>query len=221
MSLFILLLTITLTACVVHAPETGLRSSRTLNKYTSTHTPRSSSTGEYYTVKKGDSLWKISKRFGTSVERIMRSNRITSASNLKTGQKLSIPYEYKKTANSPFIWPVKGTVISSFNEVVNGVGNKGLDIKTTSRATVKASNNGKVVFCDHLKGWGQTIILQHANSYYTIYANLTGILENEGSSIKKGTVIARVAPSKKNNIGILHFEIRKKYLPQNPLRYLN
>ncbi|MBP7088186.1 MAG: LysM peptidoglycan-binding domain-containing M23 family metallopeptidase [Candidatus Omnitrophica bacterium] len=181
-----------------------------------------------YIVKKGDSLWKISKNYGVSVERIMRENNISSTHNLKVGQRIFIPNYYRPSENfhrtsgsGNFLWPVQGKVINFFAENVENTANKGLNIKVNSSdKKVIASSQGKVVFASDLKGWGKTIILQHSSNLYTIYANLNDILIKEGFFVKKGQTIGEVACGKNSNY-ILHFEIRKNHLPQNPLSYLN
>ena len=45
-----------------------------------------------YVVKKGDSLWKIAKKFGSSVEDIARTNGIEDENLIMPGQKLFIPH---------------------------------------------------------------------------------------------------------------------------------
>ena len=84
-------------------------------KYKSTHTP-SSREGIYYFVKKGDSLWRISKKYGVSVKEIMRKNRIYSPHNLKIGSKILIPRRYasRGRTNANFAWPVNGEIINFF-----------------------------------------------------------------------------------------------------------
>ena len=96
---------------------------------------------------------------------------------------------------------------------------KGLNIKTSGSADIKAAQEGRVVFSSYLKGWGQAIIIKHDNDFYTIYANLDDITTKEGKRVKRGEVIAKVG-SNKNNSSAFHFEIRKQYVPQDPLKYL-
>ncbi|MBD3264056.1 MAG: peptidoglycan DD-metalloendopeptidase family protein, partial [Candidatus Omnitrophica bacterium] len=86
--------------------------------------------------------------------------------------------------------------------------------------SVKASAEGKVVFLGYIKGWGETLMIQHTSSLYTIYANLDNVSVKEGSFTKKNDTIASVASGKNGN-QILHFEIRKNCIPQNPLKYIN
>lgn len=190
-----------------------------ITKDTSIHFP-GSHTKKYHVVEKGDSLWGISKRYGISIDTLLKGNSISSPRNLKVGQKILIPAHYSRRSG-PFLWPVNGEVINFFNENVDNAINKGLNIKVNSGdKNIIASADGKVIFSNDLKGWGKTIILQHPSNVYTVYANLNCILIKEGSFVKKKQVIGEVACGKNNN-HILHFEIRKKYIPQNPLNYLN
>ena len=150
----------------------------------------------------------------------MRENNISSPYNLKVGQKIFIPRRRNISSNF-FFWPVEGEIINFFGENINNSINKGLNIKATpGNKEVKAAAEGKVVFASQLKGWGQTIILKHGSAYYTIYANLDNTLVREGTLARKRQVIGAVAAGKDGDY-VLHFEIRKKYIPQDPLRYLN
>lgn len=150
----------------------------------------------------------------------MRENGISSPYNLQVGQKIFIP-RYVVRKSEGFLWPLKGNIINYFNESVNNSLNRGINIQVASNnKEVKASAGGKVVFSNPLKGWGKTIILKHSSNLYTVYANLEKTLVKEGSSAEKGKIIGILA-SGKNGSHILHFEVRKKNIPQDPLRYLN
>ncbi|UCC94951.1 MAG: peptidoglycan DD-metalloendopeptidase family protein [Candidatus Omnitrophota bacterium] len=174
---------------------------------------------QYYLVKHGDSLWNISKKYGVSVEEIMRENKISSPRKLKSGRYIVIPPCTTKYAGLSFLWPLEGKVINAFGENINNVVNNGLNIKSATDAHVKTSAEGEVVFSDYLRGWGNTLIIKHRHRFYTIYANLSTVSAQEGDRVKRGEVIGKVGPSDSEGY-ILHFEIRKGHLPQNPLRYL-
>jgi lipoprotein YgeR len=179
------------------------------------------SQGTYCIVKKGDSLWRISKRYNVDVNILLQQNDIASAQDLKIGQKIFIPSSRQAKTTSSFLWPIKGEVINFFGENVDNSTNKGLNIKADpGNKTVNASAQGRVVFSNDLKGWGKTIILDHGSSIYTIYANLNKAVIQEGGSAKKGQAIGELA-SERNGNYILHFEIRKNYIPQDPLQYIN
>ncbi|MCK5492138.1 MAG: peptidoglycan DD-metalloendopeptidase family protein [Candidatus Omnitrophica bacterium] len=184
-------------------------------------TPAGKDTRSFYLIKRGDSLWRISKKYGVTVEDIIKENKLSSPKDLIIGQKLYIPYQCVNKNNSSFMWPIRGEVINFFKENVDNTINKGLNIKITNEnKDVKASIDGNVVFSNYLKGWGKTIILKHENNFYTVYANLDITLVNAGTFAKKTQPIGTVASSK-NGDYIFHFEIRKNSIPKDPLQYLN
>jgi septal ring factor EnvC (AmiA/AmiB activator) len=179
----------------------------------------------YHKVKYNETIWQIAKQYNITAQSILDLNNFTSPHQITPGQNLLIPKsQYAQGletshGSGTFIWPVRGHIISQFGANLNGLANDGLNIRTENDESVKAANDGEVVFADYLKGWGQTIILQHSNNFYTVYANLKNVSAHEGNHVKKGDAIAQVALS--NGLDpVLHFEIRKNYEPSNPLRYL-
>jgi lipoprotein NlpD len=147
----------------------------------------------------------------------MQVNKISSPRNLSLGQKLLIPYHQRDSRR--FIWPMQGDIIHGFGEIVGNSVNKGLNIRS-DYPEVRLSASGRIVFSNYLKGWGNTVIVKHGSDFYTIYANLSRILLKEGVCCRQGQDLGNVAPAKDGSY-VLHFEIRKKYVPQDPLRYLN
>lgn len=179
------------------------------------------SQGTYHVVRKADTLWKISKQYGVNVETIMRDNHIVSTKDLRIGQKLLISSPRFVKDTCLFIWPLSGQVVNYFGENVDNSVNRGINIKTDAASRqVRASASGQVVFSNYLKGWGKAVIVRHDSNFYTIYANLDETLIAEGTCSRQGEVIGKVASAKDGSY-ILHFEIRKRYIPQNPLTYLN
>ena len=147
----------------------------------------------YYTVKRGDSLWKIAKAYGVSSRELMRVNKINSPRSLKSGHKLLIPARQSKKING-FCWPVQGQVVNFFQESVDGLINKGLNIQTGQNdKTARASAPGKVVYSKELKGWGKTVILKHESNIYTIYANLDKSLVKEGRFLSSKDQVGQIA----------------------------
>ncbi|MBU1122441.1 MAG: peptidoglycan DD-metalloendopeptidase family protein [Candidatus Omnitrophota bacterium] len=209
---------------IICASCASQRSSYIPNNYSALS---SSAGGSRYYVKKGDSLWAISKRYRVSVAQLMRENRISSPKQLKEGQVLYIPSSdiaytdrhSKLNSSGSFSWPIQGEIVNSFGERMDNIINRGLNIKVDGSMTVNASASGKVVFCDYLKGWGQTLVLKHSRDFYTIYANLAKDSVREGGYVKGGDALGEVS-SDANGDCVLHFEIRKQHLPQNPLEYL-
>jgi len=179
----------------------------------------------YHKVKYNETIWQIAKQYNITAQSILDLNNLASPQQIVFGQSLLIPKsQYLPGLESlpgpgTFIWPVRGRIISQFGANLSGLANDGLNILTDAGESVKAANDGDVVFADYLKGWGSTIILQHANNFYTVYTNLMNISAREGCRVKRGDTLAQVALSNGHD-SILHFEIRKNYEPSNPLRYL-
>ncbi|MCX5715458.1 MAG: M23 family metallopeptidase [Candidatus Omnitrophica bacterium] len=121
-----------------------------------------------------------------------------------------------------FTWPVAGTVASYFGNPVYGAKNKGIDINCAEGAPVTASKSGKVVFCqDRVKGLGKVIIIDHLDGFSTVYSGNSENMVKAGDYIKQGQVIAKAGSGGRGASTRVHFEIRKRHTPQNPLDYLN
>lgn len=119
-----------------------------------------------------------------------------------------------------FQWPVNGSVIKKFG-IYNKTKHDGINIKAPAGTAVKASRSGKVVFSSFLEGYGNTIILQHNNSYVTVYANNHQNLADTGKQVKAGDKIATVGTSAgKSETPYLHFQVRRYDVPRNPAFYL-
>ncbi|MFO8052666.1 MAG: peptidoglycan DD-metalloendopeptidase family protein [Candidatus Omnitrophota bacterium] len=170
----------------------------------------------FHIIKKGDTLWKISRRYKVGTKKIMEANKLNSPNNLKIAEKLIIPINTDK--NNKFLWPAYGKIVNPYNKKNGKIPNKGIDIELGKDKTIIASNLGEVVFSDNLGAWNKTIILKHPNNFYTIYANLDKMLVSSNQNVKKGQAIASYDSSGTKTV---HFEIRKDYIPKNPLNYLN
>lgn len=119
-----------------------------------------------------------------------------------------------------FIWPVKGTVTSKFGIQKNGMRFNGIKIVAKDGTPVLASAEGRVIHSSRLKYYGETIIIKHKHHYSTVYAYLKTRKVKVGDTVTQGQTIADLGKSKKNKKCCLHFEIRIKNKPKNPLFYL-
>ncbi|OSM01858.1 putative peptidase M23B [Magnetofaba australis IT-1] len=117
-------------------------------------------------------------------------------------------------------WPVKGKVISQFGKK-GAKRNTGIDIAAKRGEPVRAAAAGVVSYADDgLPGYGNLIILRHGGKFMTAYAHTEKILVKNGQKVRAGQVIAHVGQSGRTDKPKLHFELRKKITPLNPLRYL-
>jgi len=119
-----------------------------------------------------------------------------------------------------FIWPTAGGYISSKQGQRWGRLHKGIDIARPSNRTIKAADNGKVVFAGYQRSFGNKIEIDHQNGYKTIYAHLSSIDVKVGQTVSKGSKIG-IMGSTGDSTGVhLHFEIYKNGNLQNPLNYV-
>jgi murein DD-endopeptidase MepM/ murein hydrolase activator NlpD len=121
-----------------------------------------------------------------------------------------------------FRWPVRGKVIASYGAKTNGKVNDGINLAVPEGTPVKAAEDGVVAYAgNELKGYGNLILVRHANGYVTAYAHASQLLVKRGDTIKRGQVIAKSGQTGEVASPQLHFEIRKGSTPVNPLQFLN
>jgi murein DD-endopeptidase MepM/ murein hydrolase activator NlpD len=195
--------------------------------------------GTYHIVQKRESLWKICKAYGVSMQDVAELNNIKNTSQIKAGDKIFIPGADKPrnlsetkaaTATTPpekiisrpglFSWPVRGKIIEEYG-IYGGIKHDGINIKAPVGAAVKAAKEGTVAFAGILEGYGNTIIIEHKDNYATVYANNQTNLVKQGQTVTKGQKIAEVGGAQDANaITYLHFQIRCENKPRNPRFYL-
>ena len=121
-----------------------------------------------------------------------------------------------------FRWPVRGKVITAYGAKTNGKANDGINLAVPEGTPVKAAEDGVVAYSgNELKGYGNLVLIRHANGYVTAYAHASELLVKRGDTIKRGQVIAKSGQSGEVGSPQLHFEIRKGSSPVDPLQFLN
>ncbi|HEY1310290.1 MAG TPA: LysM peptidoglycan-binding domain-containing M23 family metallopeptidase, partial [Pseudolabrys sp.] len=120
-----------------------------------------------------------------------------------------------------FRWPVKGRVTASFGAKVNGAQNDGINLAVPEGTPIKAADDGVVAYAgNELKGYGNLVLIRHANGFVSAYANASELLVKRGDTIKRGQVIANAGQTGDVKSPQLHFEIRKGSTPVDPIKYL-
>ncbi|HLO13141.1 MAG TPA: peptidoglycan DD-metalloendopeptidase family protein, partial [Pseudoneobacillus sp.] len=115
------------------------------------------------------------------------------------------------------VWPVSGGYVSSQMGYRWNRMHKGIDIARPSDRTIKAADNGVVIFAGWDGGYGNKIIVDHQNGYKTVYGHLAEIDVNVGQTVPKGSKIG-VMGSTGDSTGVhLHFEVYKNGALVNPL----
>ena len=121
-----------------------------------------------------------------------------------------------------FRWPVRGKVITAYGASTNGKVNDGINVAVPEGTPVKAAEDGVVAYSgNELKGYGNLVLIRHANGYVTAYAHASELMVKRGDTIKRGQVIAKSGQSGEVQSPQLHFEIRKGATPVDPAQYLS
>lgn len=120
-----------------------------------------------------------------------------------------------------FGWPVRGKVLSSYGPKANGLHNDGINIAGRKGEPVKSAENGVVVYTgNQIQGFGNLILVRHADRYMTAYGHLDQIGVKKGQTITKGDIIGKIGSSGNVASPQLHFEIRRGTKALNPQQYL-
>ncbi|MDR2507839.1 MAG: peptidoglycan DD-metalloendopeptidase family protein [Candidatus Accumulibacter sp.] len=118
--------------------------------------------------------------------------------------------------------PARGVVTNRFGAPrQEGSAWKGLFIRAGNGGEVKSIANGRVVFADWMRGFGNLMIVDHGGNYLSIYGNNDALLKQVGETLKGGDVIASVGNSGGNPESGLYFEIRYRGQPLDPLKWVN
>jgi murein DD-endopeptidase MepM/ murein hydrolase activator NlpD len=184
--------------------------------------------GIYHKVSKQESLWRIAKTYGVSIDDIVKANNIPNAAVIEENQlilipgatqALKVPVEKSETKGSDeFAWPLRGRVVSYFKDAKGGAANRGIDIQAEEGEEIKAARDGKVVLADYLNGYGYTVMIDHYDGFYTVYAHAADLLVKLNDLVSRGSTVGHLA--KTGHQAFLHFEVRKFEQANNPLYYL-
>ncbi|HUL93080.1 MAG TPA: peptidoglycan DD-metalloendopeptidase family protein [Burkholderiales bacterium] len=119
--------------------------------------------------------------------------------------------------------PIKGELANRFGAQRSGGGPswKGLFIRSPAGQEVRAVAPGRVVFADWLRGFGNLLIIDHGQSYLTIYGNNESVLKQVGDRVSTGDTVATVGASGGNMESGLYFEIRHEGKAFDPLRWVS
>ncbi len=184
-----------------------------------------------YRVSVGETIYSIAWRYGVDYRDLARQNRIKPPYQIRVGQSIylkeqapqqapSAPKQYiaekePTVSVATWQWPAHGPVVSNFSSM-----NKGINIAGKLGAPVFATAAGKVVYSgDGLRAYGNLIIIKHNSTFLSAYAYNKVVLVKEGTWVKAGQKIAEMGNLSARRV-MLHFEIRRRGKPVNPLNYL-
>ena len=136
------------------------------------------------------------------------------AKNGITGKKVD-------SKDTEFVWPLEniGRISSPFG-YRNRRLHEGIDVPAPRGHILVSAMDGVVVTSIYTSGHGNTVLIEHKNNFATRYSHNSVNFVKTGDVVKKGQIIA-LAGSTGNSTGPhLHFELRFKDIPLNPLDFL-
>jgi murein DD-endopeptidase MepM/ murein hydrolase activator NlpD len=132
-----------------------------------------------------------------------------------------LPTPDPMTGNS-FRWPVQGRIISVFGTKPDGGHNDGIDVAVPQGTSVKAAENGVVAYAgNELKGYGNLVLIRHANNWVSAYAHNEEVLVKRGDKVRRGQIIAKAGNTGSVSQPQVHFELRKGSRPVDPTKYMS
>lgn len=118
--------------------------------------------------------------------------------------------------------PVKGEIANLFNTPRPGstLMWKGIFLRTSPGQAVKAIADGRVVFADWLRGFGNMLIIDHGDGYMSLYGNGETLYKQVGDILRGGDIVAAAGNSGGSEEFGLYFELRHKSKPLDPLKWV-
>jgi len=122
-------------------------------------------------------------------------------------------------------WPTEGRIVMGYGAQVNPrfgtrTFRNGVDIEAAVGKDVLAVHAGHVIYTGWFKGYGNLIIVDHGNEYYTLYAHIAEIEAKEGEDVRQGQRIGTVGDTGSLAGPRLYFEVRYQGKPQDPEQWL-
>ena len=191
--------------------------------------------GIVHIIQLGQTLSDIARSYAVPVETLMEANDLTSSSTIFAGDRILIPgattsfwnnaVALSRGISTQFIWPLEGELVSGFGWRVHPVledrhHHDGIDLDVPEGTTVHAAAAGEVFFYGEQPGYGNVLIIEHANGFYTLYGHLSDSFVFAGQYVEMGQAVARSGNTGISSGPHLHFEIRNREYPIDPERYL-
>ncbi len=120
-----------------------------------------------------------------------------------------------------FLWPVNGKIIAGFGPREGGLHNDGINVSAPLGTPIRAAENGVVAYAgNELRGFGNMLLIRHADGWMSAYAHADALLVKRGDTVTRGQTIARVGQTGNVSSPQLHFELRRGTDAVDPTKYL-
>jgi septal ring factor EnvC (AmiA/AmiB activator) len=122
-------------------------------------------------------------------------------------------------------WPIAGRLVSTYGKIKHPTFNtytfnKGISISAQPGSDFRVIDAGQVLYADQFKGYGTLLIVDHGDSYYSLYAHASELTVRVGDRVTRNQVVGKTGEGGALNGPALYFEIRHQGKPENPLEWL-
>jgi len=233
---------------VQNAPRPTQTTQRTTTNATVTPRQAAPRSGCGHTVVRGDTVYGVSSRYNVEQAALRSANNIGANNGLHVGQCLSIPgrsssatvqvasvatpgaprprvkppIDLPPPATGQFIWPAEGRIVSRYGPKEGGLHNDGINIAVPEGTAVMAAQSGVVAYAgNELRGYGNLLLVRHADGWMTAYAHNGELLVERGAIVTKGQTIATAGRTGSVQSAQVHFEIRRGSEAIDPLKVMS
>lgn len=203
--------------------------------------------GQWYVVQQGETLGEIARRAGVPEEDLLEVNGLKSAGDVVPGKMIFVlngpgthpdagpavaspsvgpgagspASEPARKPASRFRWPVDAPRVTSLFGSRWGRPHEGIDLQAAIGTPVYAADEGEVVYAGNtVRGYGNMVVLKHADGLMTVYAHNSVLLVKVGQRVSSGQRIALSGQSGHATGPHVHFEVRRDQVPRDPLQFL-
>lgn len=195
-------------------------------------------------VAAGETLYGIARRYGTDVATLVRLNGLDDANTLAVGQPLYLPAGTEappepevpiapreadpvlacnahvpapegEISKSGFGWPVDGVILTRFGQW-EGAKHEGLAIAAPLGSPVWAAADGEVILIGAQPGYGQLVVVRHANGWLSLYGSLERACVQSEGAVRRGQLLGLVGTTSGVASPRLYFELRGPKGPVDP-----
>jgi murein DD-endopeptidase MepM/ murein hydrolase activator NlpD len=127
------------------------------------------------------------------------------------------------TARLQMVWPASGTLTARFGEWRGSHRHDGIDIGMLRTLRLRAVTGGvvrKTGYAAGYDGYGKIVLLDVPGPYTVLYAHLSSVRVKPGQRVGKGQRLGLAGCTGSCSGTHLHFEVKNRGVPVNPLRFL-
>lgn len=192
--------------------------------------------GLVITLNEGETVLDVLDAYEVEPLEFLKANAIDSPADLVEGQMLFLPgirplealdrLAKVREAENRYLWPVHGRITSYYGRRNLGMGtsnfHSAIDIAAPYGTPITAARSGTVTYAGWSnRGYGYLIKIRHAGGDETWYAHESKVLVSVGQYVSQGEIIGRIGSTGLSTGPHLHFEVRERGRPVNPLIVLN